>query len=272
MKHNIFIDIDGTLCDFSGVIPDTAKKGIKAVRENGHKVFICTGRAKSEVYKEVIDIGFDGMVCSAGAYIECENQMIFHQSIEEKRMNDLITYLQESNAVFILETNESVFIQKKFGPLLVEFFKKTGMADNKASKEYLNILAMVDDISTVNQVNKVIFFHSEKSIEQMQTDLSENFLILPNSIGPFAGNSGEISNKNINKATGIEKVLSYYGKNKESVIAFGDGANDVEMLEFAQIGIAMGNAWDKLKEFADDVTDSVLENGIYNSLIKYKLI
>lgn len=272
MEKLVFVDIDGTLCDFNGGVPDSAIEAIKTARENGHKVFVCTGRAKSEIYPFILDIGFDGLVCSAGAFVECEGNVIFHKSIDENLREILIEYLQKDNTAFLLETNEGVYIQKKDEKVLYDIFLSSGEEINIDSKEYLKILSIADDIMQVKQVNKVLYFQSKKSLKQMQQDFGEHFLILPNSIGVFGSNSGEISDKKINKSTGIQKVLSYYGKNKDTVIAFGDGANDVEMLTFAQIGIAMGNAWDKLKEYADDVTDSVSENGIYNGFKKYNLI
>lgn len=272
MENNIFIDIDGTLCDFNGVVPDSAITAIKAARENGHKVLLCTGRAKSEIYPFILEIGFDGLVCSAGAYVECDNKVIFHKSIEEDKIKMLIDSLQKDKIPFILETNQGVFIKKEDAKVLQDIFMAGRKAMNIDANEFVKILNEVDDISKINKVNKVLFFQAKKSIEQMQEELKEHFLILPNSIGVFGRYSGEISDKNINKSTGIQKVLEYYGKTKETVIAFGDGANDMEMLEFAHIGIAMGNAWEYLKKRADDITDSVSENGIYNSFKKYKLI
>lgn len=272
MEKLVFIDIDGTLCDFNGKVPDSAIKAIKTARKNGHKIYICTGRAKSEIYSPILEIGFDGLICSAGAYVECEENVIFHKSIDEPLKEMLVGYLQKDNTAFLLETNEGVYIQKKDEKVLYDIFVAGSEEINIDTKEYMSILTVANDIKQVKHVNKVLYFQSNKSLKQMQQELSEHFMILPNSIGVFGSNSGEISDKKINKSIGIEKVLSFYGKNKDTVIAFGDGANDIEMLTFAHIGIAMGNAWDYLKEIADDVTDSVSEHGIYNGFKKYKLI
>ena len=64
------------------------------------------------------------------------------------------------------------------------------------------------------------------------------------------------------KAVGIESVLKHFGIGREECIAFGDGGNDIEMLEYCGIGVAMGNADDKVKSHADYVTTSVDEEGI----------
>ncbi|WP_180272790.1 HAD family hydrolase [Konateibacter massiliensis] len=272
MERIIFIDVDGTLCDVDGTVPQSAITAIQTARKNGHKIFICTGRAKSEVYPSIFAIGFDGMVGSAGAYVECGDEVVFHKSIEEEALKELIGYLEENNIAFLLETTKGVYLKKEDKEELEKIFKRSNMAKNGAAEEFVSLMHAVENIHDIKNVNKVLYFRAPLDIEIMQERLKEHFLILPNSIGGFGENSGEISDKNINKSTGIQKVLGYYGKTKESVIALGDGANDVEMLKFAEVGIAMGNAWDYLKEYADEVTDSVKDNGIYNSFKKHGLI
>ena len=68
MSKILFIDVDGTLVDYDNNIPQSAVKAIKIARNNGHKVYICTGRSKSEVYQELWDIGLDGMIGGNGIY------------------------------------------------------------------------------------------------------------------------------------------------------------------------------------------------------------
>lgn len=70
----------------------------------------------------------------------------------------------------------------------------------------------------------------------------------------------------------IHKVLAYFGLNENEAVAFGDGGNDVDMLELVDLGIAMGNASDKLKSIADFVTEKSSEDGIAFALRKYGFI
>lgn len=70
----------------------------------------------------------------------------------------------------------------------------------------------------------------------------------------------------------MDEVCSYYGYNQSDTIAFGDGGNDIPMIKRAAIGIAMGNAGDEVKSNADFITDSVDDNGIYNALVRMKII
>ena len=70
----------------------------------------------------------------------------------------------------------------------------------------------------------------------------------------------------------MRRLLKHYGSNFSQVIFFGDSGNDLELIEAAKLGIAMGNAIPPLKEAADYVTDAVDKNGIWNALIHFNLL
>ena len=78
--------------------------------------------------------------------------------------------------------------------------------------------------------------------------------------------------KNGGKVVGIEKMLEHHGITKEEIIAFGDGENDLEMLAFAGVGVAMGNADEEVKEVADYVTTDIDDDGIWNACKHFNLI
>ena len=82
----------------------------------------------------------------------------------------------------------------------------------------------------------------------------------------------DIIPKDCGKGNALNEVLNYYGFSKEEAIAFGDGENDIEMLEAAGTGIAMGNAKDIVKERADLICKSVEEDGIYEYCLEKQLI
>ena len=74
--------------------------------------------------------------------------------------------------------------------------------------------------------------------------------------------AGEITPKNINEVKGIRKILTAAEKKQKDVVAIGDGTEDLEMLQFAQTGVALGNAKEEVKAVSDYVTKAVLEEGI----------
>lgn len=76
--------------------------------------------------------------------------------------------------------------------------------------------------------------------------------------------AADITPANGNKGVGVRKILDYYHLDKENAIAFGDGTNDIEMLEAVGTGVAMGNATDDVKTVADAICGHVAEDGIYH--------
>lgn len=272
MEKLVFLDVDGTICDMNGCIPQSTITAIRTARENGHKVFICTGRSKGEIYEKVLNIGFDGLIGGAGAYVEMDEKVLFHECFDESVLTRLRNYFSDHQAVLVFETNKGIYIDKEDIETLKRIFKAGHGELKDEEEEFFGILKPVGSLAQAKEVNKALFFQSSVSAEEIQEEFKEDLMILPNSIGMFGGTSGEISNKKIHKATGIQIVLEHLGKTKDAVIAIGDGPNDLEMIEFAGVGIAMGNASKELKVLADEITDSVLENGIYNSFKKHELI
>lgn len=106
----------------------------------------------------------------------------------------------------------------------------------------------------------------------IKKEFESKFTVIPSTVSFFGKNSGELSIPGIHKANAIEKLLQLLKINKEDTFAYGDGLNDIEMLEFVQHGIAMGNAKEAVKKVADDITETHDEGGIFNSFIKYGLI
>lgn len=75
----VFIDIDGTLLTENGIIPESAQQACRQARENGHLLYLCTGRSKAEIYDSIWNIGFDGLIGAAGGYVESGNEMLYHK-------------------------------------------------------------------------------------------------------------------------------------------------------------------------------------------------
>ena len=87
----LFFDIDGTLITEDGrrYFPESAKKALRQARENGHLVFINTGRVMCNITEEIKSAGFDGFVCGCGTYISYRDQVIFHNELNRKLCHDM---------------------------------------------------------------------------------------------------------------------------------------------------------------------------------------
>ncbi|GKU26217.1 Cof-type HAD-IIB family hydrolase [Clostridium folliculivorans] len=274
----IFLDVDGTLVNDNGIIPESAKSAVKEARKNGHYVFLCTGRSKAELFDHIMEIGFDGVIAAAGGYIEIGEEVLFHKRVEDEDVRHLVTYFNDNNIDFYLESNGGLYASRNCKKHLREIFFGDPNLDSKEREElekgmapFIDCLIEDEDLFR-SDINKVSFLGSYISIEEIKKEFEDKFNVIPTTIPAFGENSGELSLPGIHKAIAIEMLLKHISLPKEDCYAYGDGVNDSEMLQFVEYGIAMGNANDKLKEIAYDITDTHDEGGIYNSFVKYKLI
>lgn len=271
MKQYIFLDVDGTICDFGGSVPQSTKEAICLARKKGHKVFLCTGRARCEISEEILTIGFDGVIASAGAYVEYEGNMIQHKPMEAELIKEIAEFFDKKEIGYIFEGNDSICTNKKSIQRVERFISKTAAIKDALSK----IIPAIKEIKpgdVCTDINKISFFDAGCEIDSIKQKFSDRCTIIPSSLGYISDSSGEISSKTMNKAVGIQAICQMLHVEKEATMAFGDSENDREMIAFVQKGIAMGNAREELKSIADDVTDTVRSNGIWKSFIKYKLI
>lgn len=86
----IFIDVDGTLCGPAGEVPKLAREAIQVARANGHLVYICTGRSRPEITNDIESIGFDGMICEGGGYVEIGGKTVMHKKMPKELVIRLI--------------------------------------------------------------------------------------------------------------------------------------------------------------------------------------
>lgn len=277
MSKVIFLDVDGTLVNENGVVPESAAIAIKETRKNGNYVFLCTGRSKAEIYDHILEIGFDGIIAAAGGYIETGDQVVFHETVNIDSAKHVVEFFNENNIEFYLESNGGLFSSKNLKTNLNKLVYNDSM-DEKTKAEIEKGIqpffdALIENENMIREdINKISFIESEIPFEVIKKEFEAEFNVIHCTVPAFGENSGELSIPNINKANAIEKLLNHLNLSNTKTYAYGDGMNDLEMIEYVDYGIAMGNAKQKLKEAADDITDTHDEGGIYNSFKKYDLI
>lgn len=277
-KKIIFLDVDGTLVNDSGLVPASAKQAVQAARDNGHDVFLCTGRSKAELHDEILEIGFDGMIAAAGGYIEANETVVFHKSFNNDDVRQLVGYFDDKGIDFYLESNGGLFASKNCKARLTELLLAAPGLDLAVREKilagtdpFLACLIENEDLHRAD-VNKISFLGSTVPIEAIKETFFNQFNVISSTVPLFGENSGEVSLPGINKALAIQMLLDHLQLSQQDTLAFGDGINDTEMLSFVQCGIAMGNAKEALKAIADDVTTTHDDDGIYRGFVKYGLI
>ncbi|WP_141431339.1 Cof-type HAD-IIB family hydrolase [Bacillus sp. 03113] len=256
MKKIVFFDIDGTLLDHEKKIPAKTKEAIKQLKENGVFVAIATGRSPFmfKSLREELDI--DSYVSFNGQYVVFENEVIYKNPLHE---DDVELFLQHSyrNDHSMLFMNENT--------MKASVTKSIKMKESMGSLKFPHPEKDLQFYKE-NKIYQCIVFCNEGEEEQYIAVYSQFKFIRWHTYGvdilPAGGS----------KAEGIHKLIDRLGFKIEDVYAFGDALNDIEMLQAVGTGVAMGNATEEVKKFADIVTNDVDQDGIWNGLKKCGLI
>lgn len=128
----IFLDIDGTLVDFQGKLADSALEALKAATANGHKLFVCTGRQRSQIYPWLLEkITFDGAVCSSGAYVMADGECIARHCFSKEYMAFLARYFTSLHAPYCVQTEHTLMLEKWCADAIVAHYLADGIDRGK---------------------------------------------------------------------------------------------------------------------------------------------
>lgn len=275
MKNKIiFIDIDGTLVEAHKHVSQLNVEAIDKARANGHIVFLCTGRNRCSISSDVQGVKVDGVICSAGSYIEIDGVALHHNYIDDKIIKDICNLMNEASINHSLEGTHHSYFSKD----MAKSFALEGISDDAqlevAIKEIYEMMNGKDMDTYQNEgIHKVSFI--AQHIDQLKdiTKKYENdFTFVYHTL--FGNNkcNGEMIVKHQNKATGIQFVLNHLNLNQKDTIGIGDSMNDYEMLEYVDFAIAMETAPDVLKKHAKYIAKHASEDAIYHAFIDLGII
>ncbi len=277
MGKIIFVDVDGTLLNYENELPESAVLAIKQARKNNHKVYICTGRSRAEVYEYIWDIGLDGMIGGNGSYVENNNEVLMHKTLSLEECTEIVNWLKDRKLEFYLECNGGLYgsdgFKERGQPVIREYSFRKGK-ENAESLSVVDVFPemIFNDNLYRDDVNKISFILNSY---QDHLDSKEKFKNLKANTWGGSGEKalfGDLGLKEIDKASAIAVLLKHLDAKVEDTIAFGDAKIDVGMLEYCAIGVAMGSGGEEVKAVADYITDSVYEDGLYNAFKHFNLI
>ena len=275
-RKSIFLDVDGTLVSGHATMNPKVVEAINRARQNGHYVFICTGRNKTGIKYELAKAGFDGIIASAGSYIEIDNKVIHSVYFNKLLVDKISKVFDENNIYYNYECTDVTYMSKKMVELFIGGvnFESGNIELEKMMQEEFKKFS-IQDLSLYNNqdIHKICFIATDQNyVERAKKQLGDDVNMVIHDIFDATTINGELISKVDNKATAIKQVIDYLGIDKKDTIAFGDSMNDYEMINFVECGIAMGNACKELKEVASRVCRSVDEDGIYYEFIELGLI
>ncbi len=271
MRKALFFDIDGTLVNFQGQMPESAKRALLQAQSNGHLIVLCSGRSVGQVYPFLLEMGFDGIIAAAGAYVEYKKEVIVRHRMDKKTVDAICDLLEEANAIYSAQAESRVFISGECKRRMKERNRLLGRS--KELTEYVDKhMEVTDCLKRHTDIEKFNFFNSQITVAGIRERLAGLCDVTAMSFDIPTDTDGEICTKGIHKAFGIQKFIERAKIAKEDTVAFGDGPNDADMLSYAHTGVAMGNARKEIKACADFVTHDIDEDGIAHALSALGLV
>lgn len=271
----IFLDIDGTLTEpGSNEPPESAVQAVRQARDAGHYVFLCTGR-NYDMLMPLLKYGFDGVIASAGGYIQCQDKVIYDCPMTEDQKCLAMDVLKKNGVYRTIECIDGSYTDEEFKEFLRAHASEGDNSEllrwREQIEKSLNILPMSEYRG--QPVYKIVIMSpSTEQLLEPQKILGSDFEFCIQDKNKDGFINGEIINKKFNKGMAVKQVCDYLHVPIDNAVAIGDSMNDKEMLETAGLSICMENGSEELKKIVDDICPSVRENGIREAFLKYHLI
>lgn len=263
MSKLLFFDIDGTLIECNldiYSITENTRNALDRLKENGHDVFLATGRCKCFITEGVMNYPFSGYVTCNGAYVEYHGEPVYKAIIPSEAMKATMALSEQYDFNYYFESSDYIYVRDQNDERHQWFAKNWGMKPETVIDDF--------DPETIETYIGMIVVNDKKDISPMVNALSKYFDVQRHQ----SDYSFDLTLKGVSKAVGIEKLVERINRNIDDTIAFGDGRNDIEMLETVKIGVAMGNAVDEAKAVANYETDRIENDGIVKALKHFELI
>ena len=138
MGKFLFFDIDGTLVGKSKMVTEKTKLAIQNARQNGHRAFLCTGRAPTSIVGDIRNIEFDGAICSAGGFVIVDGEYIFENFMNQYILSEVMTLFINNHILFTLETKKALYQT----PGVNEFFDQKHQKDCENNLELMRFFQL----------------------------------------------------------------------------------------------------------------------------------
>lgn len=246
-RKAIFMDIDGTLMGHSGVsqrVIDT----IQAARAQGHLFFVCTGRSLGNMPRELLCTDYlDGYVMGCGMHCVFGDEIVYHERISPELVMKL--------ARFSIEQKHECWYEGENRVLAT--------CSNRQNIAHYNSIAEFSEILRSEPITKMTILGPYCA--EYEELFSEWFDIYG------MGTYSDVIKRGVTKATGMQRILDYVGISRENCIGVGDSMNDLPMIRYAGLGVAMGNAPESVRAQADVVTETCVNDGVAVMIERYVL-
>ena len=255
----LFLDIDGTILKEDHTIQDSTKEAIRQVKAKGLEIFLATGRPLHEVSHIAEELNVHSFIGYNGAFAIYQDREILNETMKRETVAYYLEVCAQQDHEMVLYTSDKNLFTSLDKSYVKQFIANFGLKEN-----HLFTTDQIENILGITIMNL-----TEAEIPLYET--SEPIYFSQVNVADFTDNY-DVIRENVNKGRAIKLALDELGFEPSNAIAFGDGMNDKQMLEYVGEGFAMGNAHKDLFAYANQQTTTVDDNGIYNGLKKIGLI
>jgi len=266
----ICIDVDGTLYNDDKNIPEENIKAIQKAHEKGIQIAITTGRMFNygKLYGGLLGVP-TLTIASNGAFVKYKDQILNHQSISSTDLPFMISAVKNSGLFAHFNAWNTLLCEGDLGDGN-GYVKANGLLPDGDRIEMIVTEDLEKSLRDTGNILKAIVF--SKGDQEALLKLRKVFENHPTlQTVSSSKHNLEIFRKDVSKAVGIEKLMEHLGIRQEEVMAIGDEENDLPMISFAGLGIAMGNASQAVKEAASYITATNNEAGVAKAIEKFCL-
>lgn len=264
MKYKLMaVDIDGTLLDSAGKLTEETIKAVRMGVNKGLVFTISSGRPLQGVMPlvESLDLNLPVIIFNGAMIVMARTkEVLYEKNLSPGKAESIVRLGEKLGTTVVLWADNKLYVNR-----LNENSRRYGRNSGVEPE-------LITDLGEVvkNGVSKVLWYDDVELIEKYEREIG-NYLsagITFHTSQPFYL---EFVDEGASKAIALEKLGEHFGIKREEIIAVGDGFNDLSMIEYAGLGVAMGNAKDAIKTKADYVTLTNDENGVAHVIYKFVL-
>ncbi|MRH44222.1 Cof-type HAD-IIB family hydrolase [Aquibacillus halophilus] len=263
--------MDGTILNHYNQVTQNTKQVIDDLRDMGILVFIATGRSFGEI-APLVPAGFkvDGIISSNGMMAQIDDDILIKHTLPIDLVKMIIDKARENKVYYELFPIEGDRISLKEDKAILEAEILEPKPDSVGINEWLSRKEAIEkeikweDALEIDNFSKFYFFsRSKEHINEWKNELEQLKKEIDFTTSISSEHNVEVMVANVNKGTGIKRILEEFGISEEETLVIGDSNNDLPMFKIAGYSVAMQNASDQIKQAVDEVTEfSCDEDGV----------
>ena len=268
----IAIDMDGTLLDSKNQVSQRTREAIIKAKEKGVYIILSTGRIlKSALYYSK-DLGLNNPIIASngGVVVDEFFSIIYKKTIDKNSIVDLINIANEDNMYYHFYDERNFYSNKRVQEVL-DFYNESDNGGNSDFHIELKVFKDIKEITSNKDINIYKFLFVDEDMDKLDRFRKRLALVNNISISSSWPNNVETMSINVSKGEALKKLCKRLNIRSEEVIAIGDSENDLSMLNFAGLSVAMKNATKDIKVEVDHITDLNDNHGVAKVIEKFIL-